>query len=142
MGAIQQAFNQALSIGAIAAGPQIQKEREIRTARRAAHLASASRVELAEQNNPPVETAVLDEAFEREKKAHEAYYQVNPTTKQLEYPGVLRGEAEEYAAEEAAKKAATAMAQQQQQYKDQSIAALRETVKTAQSQHLGTREAK
>lgn len=128
MGAIQQAFNQALNIGAIVASPMIAEQKKIRKAEKGAELASEHRLELATKK-PKVEEAILDEAFEKERKAHERSYEAKPTAKKAEYLGVLRGEAEDYAAEDAAKKAANEVYRQSQIYKDQQ--ALIQSVKEA-----------
>lgn len=155
MGAIQQAFNQALNIGAIAMGPAIANKRAEKAKIKAETEKSQKAEAKADKAFEMVEKLYGEEGHTDEElklaskdlyEAQEANYQQNPTLENFE----LRAQTyEDYQAwlpdkstESAAKKAAAAMAQQQQQYKDQSIAALRETVATAQSQHYGTREAK
>jgi hypothetical protein len=159
MGAIQQAFNQALNIGALAMSPAIANKK----AEKAKIKAETEKTEKAQaKSNEAFDVA--DKVFgekghteaERELavkdlyEAQEANYKQNPTKENFElraqtyedYQEWVEDTAAEKAAEHAAKKAAKTMALQQQQYKDQSIAALRETVSAAQSQHYGTREAK
>jgi hypothetical protein len=73
MGAIQQAFNQALSVMAIAAGPQIAEKKAIRKAETAATKAEDYRLSLAEKE-PKVEGAILDEALQRSYEAYSKSY--------------------------------------------------------------------
>lgn len=171
MGAIQQAFNQILNIGAIAISPSISEitkkraaEAQYKREQQAKQEDVQKKAEQAEIAAHELETLKgevkeagrsLDKqlaALEPSEKAAKEYYEKYPSKEGFDQYYELRRQREEVsakiaardkkAAEHAAKKAAAAMAQQQQQYKDQSIAALRETVKTAQSQYLGTREAK
>ena len=148
MGAIQQAFNQALNIGAIAMSPAIANKK----AEKAKIKAETEKSEKAQaKSNQAFDVAekVFGEGGHTEAEmelavkdlyeAQEANYKQNPTKDNFElraqtyedYQEWVEDTAAEKAAERATKKAAKAMAQQLQQYKDQSIVALRESVKAA-----------
>lgn len=146
MGKIQQAFNQALNIGAIAVGPAIAakkqakanieleakkaaaEEKRITDLETEAEEAENYRTQLAEKE-PRVEDAILDEALQRSYEAQAISFNARPTAKKLEFLGVLRGEMEENKAYDAAKKAASSVAKSREQYGDQTAAIMIDTLK-------------
>lgn len=120
MGTIQQAFNQALGITAVAMGPQLAEQQKakseiqaIRDASEAVDKAEELRLALAE--NPKSTSAELDLALETSIAKQTKLHQLNPTIGNTQYLAALRDERTENAAYDAARR----VAKQKEIYNDQ-----------------------
>ena len=79
MGAIQQAFNQAMTTGAYFAQPMAQKKKEIKTAEQGAEQAT----KLLEEASEKGKGEEIDIATERFETAHQRLFELSPTKKTL-----------------------------------------------------------
>lgn len=161
MGAIQQAFNQALNIGAIAMGPTIatkrkeradikKGERELSAIEKQTASASESAAELSQEykrEQDEVSKSLYEQADVKEEELYgkkeavlEKLVSLDPSEENLAYLETTRIEKAAIAANRAARQSA----EQKEIYNDQkaNIAAIRENAKAAQAQHLGTRGGK
>lgn len=122
MGAIQQAFNQALSIGALAASPTAAMKNKIETAAKESKEAQTIQEKLQEPKTL-AEVSAAEEANRQTLAKFEKEAQLNPTEENIAKLGEMRSivQEQEYAAAQGAPtfKAKEALVQQQTTYADQ-----------------------
>ena len=93
MGAIQQAFNQSLAIGALAAHPTAKYKKEVATAKKGAKIASEQFEKIASTGEASGEE--LDIVSEGAEAAYKKLYELEPSEKNLENYAVYRENLEE-----------------------------------------------
>lgn len=128
MGAIQQAFNQALGYAAIAAGPAVAKQKEISAAERQRQMAVTAKQGIYEKKKEAAEVVAKNVSSERKGQlsadlaaAATELYNINPTPEVLETKLKHEKLASRYSkmAEAKTKEAAETTAARKQQIQEQ-----------------------
>lgn len=93
MGAIQQAFNQSLAIGALAAHPTAQHKKEVVSAKKGAKIAGEQFDKIASTGKASGEE--LDVVSESAESAYKKLYELEPSEKNLKEYSVYKENLEE-----------------------------------------------